>query len=156
MTKLLKELGIHNQDEIDSRYEIMLESYCKTIKVEAKTALRIVKKEIYPACVSYLNKVAITANNVKNNNIDNSYLIDDVKDLSSLIEDMKLKTNALENALNEAKALNEYSLKTANIFKDKVLPAMEELRCVVDTLEDKVSYADWPIPSYIDLLFDIN
>ena len=156
MTKILKELGIHSQIEIDSRYEIMLESYCKTIQVEAKTALRIVKKEIYPACIGYLNKVAITANNVIINNIDNSYLVEDIKELSSLIEDMKAKTNHLEDALEEAKSLNEYSLKAANIFKDKVLPAMEKLREVVDILEDKVSYADWPIPSYIDLLFDID
>ena len=49
LTKMLIDLGIYSKVEIESRYEILLEGYCKTIQVESLTALKMAKNEIYPA-----------------------------------------------------------------------------------------------------------
>ena len=48
------------------------------------------------------------------------------------------------------------NLQKAQLWKDKVLVAMNDLREVVDILETKVDEKDWPMPTYIDLLFGIK
>ena len=155
MTDILVELGVYSQVEIDSRYEILLESYSKTIQLEALTALKMVKNEIYPACCSYLKSVSDTALSLKNNSIDNDFILDDVKELSNILSSMKKKLTTLENMIFKAQKSYNDCLLTARVWKEKVVKAMEDLRRVVDLAETKVDGKYWPIPTYTDLLFGI-
>ena len=43
--------------------------------------------------------------------------------------------------------------KHAKFFRDKVVPAMEELREVGDDLEGIVPHDMWPLPTYREMLF---
>ena len=45
--------------------------------------------------------------------------------------------------------------KKAIYFHDVIIPAMNELRVPVDTLEMLVEKNAWPMPSYGDLLFGL-
>ena len=108
------------------------------------------KNQIFPACINYLNSLAETSLNLKNNNINNSYIVSELSNLSSLIETMKNNINTLETEINIAQ-----DEKSAVIWHDKVLTAMNQLRNTVDTLETIVDELHWPMPSYTDLLFDI-
>ena len=155
LTDILKELGIYSQVEIDSRYEILLEGYCKTIQVEALTALKMAKNQIYPACLDYLNSLSQTAASVKNVGIDNSYLVDDVLELSNLLKLMKDKINHLEAMIVNAQKVNEGINNNAKVWRDSVVFAMDDLRKVVDLVETKVDGRCWPIPTYMDLLFGV-
>lgn len=156
MTDMLVSLGIYSQVEIDSRHEVLLEGYCKTIQVEALTALKMAQSEIYPATINYLNKVSETSLNVSKNGIDNAFLLDDVKELSSLISTLKTKIKQLENKIHKAQESNESLDIVSRIWRDDVLTSMNELREVVDMLETKVEGNMWPIPTYADLLFGIK
>ena len=62
----------------------------------------------------------------------------------------------IELSINNAQNKKADNLEKANIWKDEVLTSMNELRSVVDTLETIVGEKDWPMPSYIDLLFGIK
>ena len=57
LTASLVDLGVFTNLEINSRYEILLDSYSKTIQVEAATALHMAKSQIFPACISYYDKI---------------------------------------------------------------------------------------------------
>ena len=46
--------GVFTEAEIDSRYDIQLDNYAKTIRVEALTALSMAKTELYPAYVKHV------------------------------------------------------------------------------------------------------
>ncbi len=142
--------------EIESRYDIMLDSYAKTIQVEASTALKMAKKEIFPACLNYLNKIAETSLNLFNNNINNDYLRDEVEEISNLISVMKEEIYALEEAITKALNVKGDIYQKALIYKDEVLTAMAKLRTIVDLLETKVGSEYWPMPTYTDILFRIN
>lgn len=148
--KPLIELGIHSKEEIASRYEILLDNYVKTVQVEALTALKMAKNQIFPACLNYLNSLAETSLNLKNNIIDNKYIVSELSNLSSLIETMKNNIVDLENKINDAQ-----KSKSAVVWHDQVLTAMNKLRNTVDTLETIVDELHWPMPTYTDLLFDI-
>lgn len=55
--KMFKRLGIYSEIELQARYEILLENYNKTIQVEALTALKMARNEIYPAALAYLDQM---------------------------------------------------------------------------------------------------
>ena len=147
----LIDIGVYSEIELNSRYDILLENYIKTIQVEALTALRMTKNEIYPACINYLNTVATTCNNVK---FHNEFLIEEVKELSGLIAIMHERINKLETEVEKAQSILDLKEKALS-FRDNVLTSMNSLRKVVDVLELKVDSKVWPLPTYIDLLFGI-
>ena len=154
VVNLFKEVNVHNDVEINSRYEILLETYCKSIHVEALTALKMAKTEIYPATINYLNKLANASSALKANDIDNSYLLDDVKEFSSIVNKIKSNIIILEENINKAINIKDNQMQ-ANIYKNDVIKAMNDLREVVDEAESKVDKKDWPMPTYVDLLYEI-
>ncbi len=154
-TDILIDLGILSQVEIDSRYEILLESYCKKIQVEALTALKIIKNEIYPACIKYLGEIANTAYLISKNNLNNDYIIKDLNNLSNLVSQLNVKTKELENAILETNKQKNDILYKAKLWHDNVLSKIVELRTIVDELETNISKENWPMPTYTDLLFSL-
>ena len=156
LTASLIELGVFTSLEVNSRYEILLDSYSKTIQVEASTALHMAKSQIFPACLSYYDKILNTLKTASKLNYPLSFLSTSALELGTLLEDMKKAMDKLETCIKEAQEEKEDCLKAATLWKDKVLTAMNELRTVVDTLETKVDEKSWPMPTYIDLLFGIK
>ena len=155
LTNMLIELGIYSNVEINSRYEILLDSYNKIIKLEANTALKMIKNQIYPACLKYLNDIAQTAINVKNCGLNNDCLINNVVQVNDLVNKLNNKTKELENTISNIS--NETDLFATSIkWRDLVLAPMSELRRIVDELETIVDEKYWPIPTYIDLLFGVK
>lgn len=156
LTASLIELGVFTELEVNSRYEILLDSYSKTIQVEASTALHMAKSQIFPACLSYYDKILNTLKTASKLNYPLSFVSTIALELGTLLEDMKKAMDKLETCIKEAREEKEDCLKAATLWKDKVLTAMNELRTVVDTLETKVDEKSWPMPTYIDLLFGIK
>ncbi|MBQ2000862.1 MAG: glutamine synthetase III, partial [Clostridia bacterium] len=59
--KLFTEHKVFTELELHSRYEIYLEQYSKVIKIEALTALDMLRKEIIPAVAAYIKDLAESA-----------------------------------------------------------------------------------------------
>ncbi len=156
LTKALTSLGIFTEAEITSRYEIMLDSYAKTIQVEASTALYMAKSQIFPACLSYLDKIANTYQTINNLKLESGFLKDEVLEINYLIKQMKDVMDKLEQNVKVAQETKTDLLLAANLWKDKVCVTMNELRYIVDMLESKIDEKSWPMPTYIDLLFGIK
>lgn len=153
--KLLSSIGVYSEVELNSRYEILLENYIKTIRVEGITALKMAKTQIYPAAVRYLGKLSDTCLKTAKAGVDNTYLVDDVKYLSGLIQKMKAEMATLEANINSVNAKEEVTHAIATSWRVDVFRQIEKLRQTVDTIEEIVDANDWPIPTYLDLLFGI-
>ena len=156
LTASLVDLGVFTDLEVNSRYEILLDSYSKTIQVEASTALHMAKSQIFPACISYYNKVINTFKTANEAKLSCSFLYSESRELGELLTQMKKCMDKLETNIKEAKNIKNDCLASATYWKDFVLTAMNELREVVDLLETKVDEKEWPMPTYIDLLFGIK
>ena len=154
MRSMLVELGIFNEIELDSRHIVLLENYSKTLHVEALTAIKMVRSEIYPAGLKYLGEISDVLISLRNNHVSNSFVLEDVVKLSSLLENVKLTLTSLEDKVNNAETLTD-SYEKAKYYRDHVLVLMNELRRSVDSMEGVVSKQAWPIPTYTDLLFGI-
>ena len=75
-----------------------------------------------------------------------------VENLSSLLSCLSDRLDALESAVIRVKDISDF-YENACAYRDCIIPAMNELRAVVDELETKVDRKEWPLPSYGELLF---
>lgn len=153
--EMLDRLGVYSRVELASRYEILLENYNKNIQVEALTAAKMAKNQIYPAAMTYLKDITKTALELKETGVDNTFVVDDVKELSDLLAKMKAKMSQLDEKITIAQACDGDIMEQAILWRDSVFVAMNDLREVADTIETKVDEKYWPMPNYVDLLFGI-
>ena len=154
--KLFTEHKVFTEREMHSRYEILLESYCKLTNIEALTMVEMAKKEILPAVSEYSQVLADTILAKKSvcKTLDCTYETEALNEISVLTAKAYASVKALENALEETKKLDDVTA-LAVWYKDEVLTKMSELRVAADRLEGLVSAEYWPMPTYGDLLFEI-
>ncbi len=148
---------VFSETELNSRFEILLENYCKVLNIEALTMLDMVKKDVLPAVTAYTGELADTAMAKKAfiSSLECPYEKETVEKLSELTALAYANTKVLEKAVADAKAVvGVYD--TAVYYKDNVIKAMNDLRVVVDELETITSTEYWPYPSYGDLLFGVK
>lgn len=155
--KLFTEHKVFSEAEIRSRYEILMENYCKVLHIEAATMLEMAKRDILPAVSAYSEELARTAKTKKSvlPGADCTYEEKSLEKLSALSGAMFVKTDALEEALAKAGSLEDVT-EEAMYYKDSVIPAMAALRADADALETITAKKYWPYPSYGDLLFSVK
>lgn len=155
--KLFTEHKVFSEAEIRSRYEILMENYCKVLHIEAATMLEMAKRDILPAVSAYSEELARTAKTKKSvlPGADCTYEEKSLEKLSALSGAMFVKTDALEKALAKAGGLEDVT-EEAMYYKDSVIPAMAALRADADALETITAKKYWPYPSYGDLLFSVK
>ncbi|MBR4857613.1 MAG: glutamine synthetase III [Clostridia bacterium] len=153
--KLFEEHKVFTREELEARHEIYFEGYCKTLNIEALTVLDMVNKDILPAISKYVGKLCKTGERKKLFAADCSYEEDIIKELSELSAFIYNKTNELERILASVKSAAN-TVEEANMFRDSIIPLMNEIRKAVDEAERAMSSEYWPYPSYADLLFGIR
>lgn len=153
--KIMEKHGVLSKVELESRYEIMLENYSKTINIEALTMLDIAKRQLLPAVIKFIKEVADSINAARSTGLD--VKVDAQSDLltevSSLASEFKKRIDNLENAVNNASNIEGDSLAVAKYYRDEVFVKMSELREIGDKLETLVDADIWPLPTYADMLF---
>ncbi len=144
-------------EEIKSRQDILLDTYSKTINIEALTMTDMVRKNIIPAVTAYITKLSQSAVLKKqiSDELSCEVEVHIINKLSLLSSSMYKKLDALEKTLLKVKEHSDDILDTAKFYRDNVFAAMQELRATVDEIEINMSQNDWPFPTYADLLFKI-
>ena len=155
--KLFTKHKIYTEVEMQSRQDIILETYAKTINIEALTASDMVKRDILPAVSSYVAELAsgVATKKAISDDIPCEAELDIIKRLSGLQDCAYKKLAALDNAIIGVKEVGEDPIEVATYYKDSVITAMTELRAVVAEMETLVSSDYWPYPSYGDLMFRV-
>lgn len=154
---MLTSHGVFTEAELESRCEIMLENYCKTIVIEANTMIDMAKTQIAPAIEAYCADVAKAAMTKKelDRALACSYETELVRKLSALTDRIAIQVEELEQAiisLNRAENIIEESA----MIRDKVLGLMGELRIPCDEAETLTAKRYWPMPTYADILFSVK
>ncbi|MBP3697847.1 MAG: glutamine synthetase III [Clostridia bacterium] len=148
---------VFTREELEARYEIYLENYCKTLNIEALTMIDMVNKDILPAISRYIGALSETAVARKSAfaSVDCSYEEKTVAKLSALSSSVFEKIAAFEEKLDSVNACSD-KLAVANMYKDIIIPAMDDIRTDVDVAESITCAEYWPYPSYGDLLFSVQ
>ena len=149
--------GVFTEAELRSRQEILTENYCKVMNIEALTMSDMMKKEILPAVSEYIKELCeeIAAKRAVDNFISSEEETALVAKLSGLYSSGSKKLKLLETALFETHGFGE-GAKAAESYRDRVIPAMKELRAVADEMELNTAAKFWPFPTYGELLFSVK
>ena len=147
---------VFTESELNSRLEIMLENYCKTVNIEGHTMVDMVRKNYLPAIEGYLYNLAKTTSLMKSvsSNVKCNYEITTMERLSELTDTILERVQKLEEVLQSLKGYDTI-VKTSEAVRDELIPAMEALRKAVDEAEMLSSEKCWPFPSYGKLLFSV-
>jgi glutamine synthetase len=151
--KLFAKHKVLNSKEYGAREEIMWERYIKAQNIEALATTDIARNQILPAAVAYQCRLAgavkATEDVVSANNTGvKSVLEEVVENINGLVSGIE----ALKKA--HATAASASSMpKSAEAYRDQVLPAMLKVREAADTLEGLVADELWPLPKYREMLF---
>jgi glutamine synthetase len=130
--------------ELQSRAEVLYESYAKRLRIEARVMLHMVGKDYIPAVIGYLGKLDRSEPVQRQMYEKIAGLLAQVSDLR---EDLERQTN-LADGQRAAKL-------AAEAFRSQVVPVMTALRTAVDNLEMLVGRQYWPVPTYGDLMFEV-
>ncbi len=144
VVEVFEKYGVLSEVELESRQEVYAEQYCAIINVEAKLAIEIAKTIIYPAAMRYLGELSSTVAGVKEVGVTPS---------TAILEEAATLTSSLESAIAALESAYGSVGHEPTSWKDTVLPAMLELRGVVDSLEAVIADDIWPLPTYQEMLF---
>ena len=140
-----------NAREVHARYEIMLETYNKTVNVEGQLMVLMANRYILPAALDYQRQVAQSVSAVKSagaRSVEGKKVLDQ---LAKLIDRLKERSDKLANVLGHEG--NGSAEKHAKHFRDIVIPAMAALRETGDQIELMMPHESWPLATYREMLF---
>ncbi|MDR2599459.1 MAG: glutamine synthetase III [Oscillospiraceae bacterium] len=154
---LYEKHNVFSKAEIQSRYEIGLENYCKLCNIEAVTMYKLIKKNILPVGAISAGELSEAALSKKAlvSKINCLYERETVRVLSNLTDDLHKKVNELYAELCNAEDKIDL-LERARHYKGSVLVKMNEVRELTDKMELLVPRKHWPFPTYGDLLFSVR
>ncbi|HBV83845.1 MAG TPA: glutamine synthetase type III [Lachnospiraceae bacterium] len=151
---LFEKFGIFTKVELESREEIIYETYAKTINIEALTMIDMAGKDIIPAVASYAGDLANTVIAVKEAGASAQAQTEMLIEVDNLLAEAKRALNTLKNVEAKASIISDIK-EQAFYYKDIVKVAMEALRAPIDQLEMIVDSTIWPIPTYGELMFEV-
>ena len=152
--RLFEKFGIFTRVELESREEIIYETYAKTIRIEANTMIDMAGKKYIPAVVKYTKSLAEAVIAVKEAGVEPEVQRDLLAEVSGKLTETQNALVKLKKAAEKAAAMENVK-EQAYFYKDTVREAMDELRAPVDELEKIVDREVWPVPSYGELTFEI-
>lgn len=147
--------GVYTEAELQSRVEILLDEYCKTLNIEALTMIDMAKKEILPAAAKYIKDIAKTAELAKSCGAETVFEEETVKEMSALVTEMYKALGTLEADVQKVHSIED-TQEMANFFHDTIFADMGALRVPADKIETLVGKDYWPYPTYSDLLFYVK
>ncbi len=157
--ELFTRYGVLSEAEVEARYRVRLEEYVNKIEIEGKTLLRMTRTEVLPACLRYQGEFASSFGELLRV-ADKIHLDSEVCEaqgdlleaLAADISKLVRKIDSLACAVRGLRA-EPSTEKQSHYCVDTLLPATEVVRKICDRLEIRVDRKQWPIPTYLDLLF---
>lgn len=151
---LFTRMQIYTPEEMQSHHDIKLEKYCQVINIEVNTMLEMVNKDIFPACIKYMNTLADT--NEKMHSFGSSCVIPNLlKKLDKLAKELMQSAENLSELHTKAQEQPQL-LEAAKYYANEILPAMATVRQAGDKIEELLGEDFKPFPSYEDLLFSVQ
>ena len=143
--------NVLSKREVQSRFDIYIEQYIKTVNIEAETTASIARTAILPAALAYQQRIAESVNAVSAAGCDSKGGRDLLAEVCDLVSELKATIDALAR-INDHQT-PAAKLEHARMMRDRVLPAMSAVRGLADRLEKLVPDDLWPLPKYREMLF---
>ena len=151
--QLLVSYGIFQAHEVDARYLIQLETFVRTVEIEASVMLRMVLTGVLPAAMKQQEAMARAVAAAEAAGLKVPAQSKALAEFAKGVDDLLVKKSALEATIEGLHKGHPEAPAHARAVCDKLRPAMSALRAVADALETHTDAALWPFPTYHQLLF---
>jgi glutamine synthetase len=148
---LFEKYGVLSHRELESRLEIYIERYFMTINIEGETGQYMAQTMVLPAAGRYLNDLLGTAARGDELGVTTSGVLATAKKVNALIDALTEKLGVLAEQNQELGG--DDVITKAEHMRNNIIPALSDVRDVVDRLERIVPDDLWPFPNYRDMLF---
>jgi glutamine synthetase len=140
--KLFEKYNVLSKTELDSRYEVFMENYNTTIKIEGELALDMAMTMILPVAIQQQQSISDNILNLKEVGV------------TSGTSEMKKHLDRIGKNISALWKSSELLKKAVDADNsEKIIAEMDKLRVAVDALEREVDDAIWPLPKYSEMLF---
>jgi glutamine synthetase len=151
---LFEKYSIMTRREVESRAEIFLDQYFKTVNIEGEMTAEIARTIVLPAAVRYLDDLLDAFHNYRELGGAQA----GARGLKKLVDDLNYTINDLVESLDSLDAQNaelggDDIHSKAHHMRDNIVPAMLDVRAACDRLERMVPDDLWPLPRYREMLF---
>ncbi len=148
--KAFEKYKVLTEAELHARYEISLETYNKTINIEAQLMVLMANRYILPAALECVKQVGQSVAAAKAGGVPSKEAKKHLTQLVKLVDTFKAQTDKLDAAAAHGGGSAD---KHAKYMRDTVVPAMAKLRDLGDQLELMMPHEMWPLPTYREMLF---
>ncbi|WP_035799898.1 glutamine synthetase III family protein [Butyrivibrio sp. NC3005] len=155
--ELFTKHNIFTKEEIQSRYDILLENYSKSIHIESLTMQEMVRKDLTEGLVAYQKDVT---NEIiqKKSVISGAECLLENNIVKVLDESGSLMFKALDKLAADTKIAESMTqaLETASFYQKTILSDMDELRKYADKAEALIPDKYLGYPTYGQMLFSLR
>ncbi|MDE6511889.1 MAG: glutamine synthetase III, partial [Muribaculaceae bacterium] len=156
--EMFQRTGVLTPKEVEARNEVKWEMYSKKVQIESRVLGDLAINHIIPAATRYQSLL-----------LDNVYKIKElfkgekmekiaghdlkaIEQMSDYIAAIRKGVDVMVEKRHKANRMPDERSK-AIAYHDDIVPAMEEIRKNIDSLELMVDNEIWPLPKYRELLF---
>lgn len=152
--KIFRKFNIYTPNELKARTEVLLETYSKTISIEARTMIEMARKKLLPATFDYIQHVCSSISLKKQ--IGMSCISEEkiANKLNTLADSFYDSIERLEKQHASAGKIRDIQ-QQAEYFHDYVLAEMTIMRNIADEIEMNMPCDKWPIPTYTAMIYNI-
>ena len=155
--KMLMDLGVLSEREIQSRYNTKLEQYITSLEIEAGSFCDIVETRVLPAAISYQQQLLSVVKDLKalKGTISDGaldYEVSILEQVSTRISALHTGCQSIKNAVEKAEEIDDLP-KKAKYFADEIVDLLADVRQPADELEGLIPDDLWPLPKYSEMLF---
>ena len=148
--EMFQRFGILTRPELESRTLIYMEKYVTSLTIEGTTMIQIARQMILPAVYTHQRHLAETAAATEGSGVDCPGVREELENYASIGDRFRTAIAALAEQVD---AIPGDPFAAGPVLRDKVRPAMADLRELGDLLETLTPESLWPMPSYRDMLF---
>ena len=152
--KMFTKHHIYSETELQSRYEIRIENYTKTLHIEALTLQDMVQKQFAPSLMDYIDDLTQSALAKKELGIKAASATqkDLIEKLSEYYDEVIKATEKLAKDVDKAESMDP-DIEQAKFYHDVIVTDMEEIRKTADLAEPLIPEGYLPYPTYEQILF---
>lgn len=148
---LFEKYGVLSHRELESRFEIYVDRFFKTINIEGETGQFMAQTMVLPAAVRYLGELLTAAERAASVGVEAQGVVATARAVSELVDQLTRKLAVLAEQNQELGG--DDVLSKAEHMRRNIIPALNDVRDVVDRLERVIPDDLWPFPTYREMLF---
>ena len=149
--ELFTKYNVFSERELVALRQILLENYVGTLNIEIETLVEMCCKQIVPSVERYVGEYSQIAVNKQLLNVNPTMEIAAIKKASAQNRKLFWHACKLKKYLQQCTAKNIDA--QAEFCIEKIIPQMQKVRQIADSLEQLCPKEFWCMPTYGDLLF---